>query len=99
MLGLRLLIVVLLLLRLGVRSGGGFLGGLFGGGRGPAGFRGSRAQQGADINATTTLSFRSAVEGATVSLDVEGRTATVTVDTGRHPHNDKAGTAPTQAGL
>jgi multidrug resistance efflux pump len=30
---------------------------------------------------------------------IAGRTATVTVDTGRHPHNDKAGTAPTQAGL
>ncbi|WP_167324029.1 HlyD family efflux transporter periplasmic adaptor subunit, partial [Rhodococcoides kroppenstedtii] len=29
---------------------------------------------------------------------IAGRTATVTVDTGRHPHNDKAGTAPTQAG-
>ena len=30
---------------------------------------------------------------------IAGRTATVTVDTGRHPHNDKAGTSPTQAGL
>ncbi len=66
-------------------TGGGFediLGGLFGGGRGPAGFRGTRAQQGADINATTTLSFRSAVEGATVSLDVEGRTVTTRIPAG-----------------
>lgn len=64
---------------------GGFediLGGLFGGGRGPAGFRGARAQQGADINATTTLGFRSAVEGATISLDVEGRTVTTRIPAG-----------------
>lgn len=60
-------------------GGGGFediLGGMFGGGggRGPAGFRaGPRPQQGADISATTTLDFRSAVEGTTLTLDVGGR--------------------------
>lgn len=60
-------------------GGGGFedvLSGMFGGGggRGPAGFRaGPRPQQGADISATTTLDFRSAVEGTTLSLDVGGR--------------------------
>ncbi len=60
-------------------GGGGFedvLSGMFGGGggRGPAGFRsGPRPQQGADISATTTLDFRSAVAGTTLSLDVGGR--------------------------
>lgn len=60
-------------------SGGGFedvLSGMFGGGGrgGPAGFRaGPRPQQGADISATTTLDFRSAVEGTTLTLDVGGR--------------------------
>lgn len=61
-------------------SGGGFedvLSGMFGGGGGrggPAGFRaGPRPQQGADISATTTLDFRSAVEGTTLALDVGGR--------------------------
>ncbi len=62
-------------------GGGGFedvLSGMFGGGgggRGPAGFRaGPRPQQGADIAATTTIDFRSAVTGTTLALDVGGRT-------------------------
>ena len=46
-------------------SGAGARGG-FGSGRGP--------QPGADLAATTTLPFRQAVEGSTVSLGVEGRT-------------------------
>ena len=49
------------------------LGGMFGGGGG--GFGGTRRPQpGADLMATTTLPFRHAVEGSTVSLGVEGRT-------------------------
>src|SRR5665811_1605035 len=53
--------------------GGGFedlLGGMFGGGFGAA--RGP--QPGVDLAATTSLPFRQAVEGSTVSLRVEGRT-------------------------
>lgn len=67
-------------------GGGGFediLGGLFGGGGRGAGFRPNpRATRGADINATTTLAFRSAVEGSTVSLDVEGRKVTTRIPAG-----------------
>lgn len=49
------------------------LGGMFAGGGG--GFGGARRPQpGADLAATTTLPFRQAVEGSTVSLRVEGRT-------------------------
>ncbi len=62
----------------GSGGGGGFediLGGLFGGGGGaPSGFRAARgAQRGLDIEATTTLPFRQAAEGSTVTLQVEGR--------------------------
>jgi molecular chaperone DnaJ len=59
---------------------GGFedlLGGLFGGGgfqRGP--------QPGADLSAAVTLPFRDAAEGATVSLDVEGRKVNARVPVG-----------------
>lgn len=68
---------------------GGFddlLGGLFGGaggaggGRGPAGFR--RARRGSDVEATTTLPFRQAVEGSTVTLTVDGRTVTARIPPG-----------------
>ena len=61
-------------------AGGGFediLGGLFGGGgfqRGP--------QRGQDIEATTTLPFRQAVEGSTVTLGVEGRSVTARIPAG-----------------
>ena len=61
---------------------GGFediLGGLFGGG----GFTQQRGPQpGADLTATTTLPFRTAVEGSTVSLSVEGRTVNARVPAG-----------------
>lgn len=61
---------------------GGFedlLGGLFGGGG--TGFR-ARPQRGQDIEATTTLPFRQAVEGSTVSLMVEGRRVNARVPSG-----------------
>ena len=62
---------------------GGFediLGGLFGGGGGFTQQRGP--QPGADLTATTTLPFRTAVEGSTVSLSVEGRTVNARVPAG-----------------
>ena len=62
-------------------GGGGFedvLGGLFGGGFGQQ--RGPR--RGADLTASTTLPFRTAAEGATVSLSVEGRTVTARIPAG-----------------
>jgi molecular chaperone DnaJ len=63
---------------------GGFddlLGGIFGGGG--SGFRAARGpQRGQDIDATTTLPFRQAVEGSTVSLVVEGRTVTARIPPG-----------------
>jgi molecular chaperone DnaJ len=63
-------------------GGGGFedvLGGLFGGGgfgqpRGP--------RRGADLTASTTLPFRTAAEGSTVSLNVEGRTVNARIPAG-----------------
>lgn len=65
-------------------GGGGFediLGGLFGGGAG--GFRATRGpQRGQDIEASTTLPFRHAVEGATVTLSVEGRRVTARIPAG-----------------
>ena len=60
---------------------GGFedlLGGLFGGG---GGFR-RGPERGADLTATTTLGFRQAVEGATVTLGVEGRSVTTRIPAG-----------------
>jgi molecular chaperone DnaJ len=55
------------------------LGGLFGGGGayGPPGPR-----RGADVEATTTLPFRQAVEGSTVSLLVDGRTVNARIPPG-----------------
>ncbi|MDT0164097.1 DnaJ C-terminal domain-containing protein [Actinotalea sp. AC32] len=63
----------------GAGAGAGFediLGGLFGGGfqRGP--------QAGADLAATTTLPFRQAVQGSTVTLTVEGRKVTARIPAG-----------------
>ena len=71
-------------------AGGGFedilssmFGGGGGGGRGPAGFRpGPSPQQGQDIKATTTLPFRSAVEGSSVPLEVDGRKFTARLPAG-----------------
>jgi len=63
-------------------SGSGYediLGGLFGGG---AGFGGRTAQPGADLTASTALPFRTAAEGSTVSLNVEGRTVNVRIPAG-----------------
>ncbi|HEY0218062.1 MAG TPA: DnaJ C-terminal domain-containing protein [Cellulomonas sp.] len=68
----------------GSAGGGGFedlLGGLFGGGGG--GFGQSRGgRRGADLSAVTTLPFRQAVEGSTVSLGVEGRTVKARIPAG-----------------
>ena len=67
-------------------AGGGFediLGGLFGGGGGgPAGFRAQ--QPGIDLSATATLPFRQAVEGSTVTLNVDGQNLTVRIPPGVH---------------
>ncbi|UCN14432.1 MULTISPECIES: DnaJ C-terminal domain-containing protein [Cellulomonas] len=63
-------------------GGGGFediLGGLFGGG----GFGAQRGPQpGVDLTATTTLPFRTAAEGSTISLSVEGRTVNARIPAG-----------------
>ncbi|MBD7919908.1 DnaJ domain-containing protein [Cellulomonas sp. Sa3CUA2] len=64
-------------------GGAGFediLGGLFGGGPGFGAARGP--QPGADLTATTTLPFRTAVEGSTISLSVEGRTVNARIPAG-----------------
>jgi len=55
------------------------LGGLFGGGGRGAAFG---PRPGADIEATTTLPFRQAVEGSTVSLMVDGRTVNARIPPG-----------------
>ncbi|MDM8085919.1 DnaJ C-terminal domain-containing protein [Cellulomonas cellasea] len=57
-------------------GGGGGFGGGFGGGRGP--------RPGADLEAVTTLPFRQATEGSTVSLSVEGRTVNARIPPGVH---------------
>lgn len=62
-------------------GGGGFedlLGGLFGGGGG--GFR--QPRRGSDVTATTTLPFRQAASGSTVTLSVDGRNVTARVPAG-----------------
>ncbi|PZR52150.1 J domain-containing protein [Xylanimonas oleitrophica] len=73
----------------GAGAGGGFediLGSMFGG-AGAGGFGGRRAgfatpEQGADLAAETTLSFRTAVEGATVELMVDGKKVTTRIPAG-----------------
>ena len=68
--------------RVRTSTGGGFedvLGGLFGGGgfgqpRGP--------RRGIDLTASTTLPFRTAAAGSTVSLSVEGRTVNARIPAG-----------------
>ncbi len=71
-------------------GGGGFddiLGGLFGGAGGGsaaasgAGF-GRRPRAGVDLEATTTLPFRQAVDGSTVTLGVDGRSVTARIPPG-----------------
>ena len=67
--------------RVRTSTGGGFedvLGNLFGGGFGQQ--RGPR--RGTDLTATTTLPFRTAAEGSTVSLSVEGRTVNARIPAG-----------------
>lgn len=62
-------------------GGAGFedlLGNLFGGG----GFGGGGPQRGQDLAATTTLPFRQAATGSTVTLTVEGRTVTARIPAG-----------------
>lgn len=64
----------------GAGGAGGFediLGGLFGGGFGARG-----PQQGVDLTASTTLPFRTAAEGSTISLSVEGRTVNARIPAG-----------------
>ena len=64
-------------------GGAGFediLGGLFGGGGGGGGYRQPRA--GVDLAATTTLPFRQAVEGSTVTLGVESRNVNARIPAG-----------------
>ncbi|HEY5514691.1 MAG TPA: DnaJ C-terminal domain-containing protein, partial [Pengzhenrongella sp.] len=67
------------------QGGAGFediLGGLFGGtgGGGGGGFRSPRPA--VDLAATTTLPFRQAVEGSTVTLGVDGRSVTARIPAG-----------------
>lgn len=69
------------------QGGPGFddlLGGLFGGGGGggrTGAFR-RGPQRGADLEATTTLPFRQAVAGSTVTLGVDGRSVTARIPPG-----------------
>src|SRR5690625_1101482 len=64
-------------------GGGGFedvLSGMFGGGGGFSATRGPRP--GRDVNATTSLSFRDATQGATVRLSSNGSPMTVRIPAG-----------------
>ncbi len=66
--------------RYSTQGGGGFedlLGGMFGGG---GGFR--QPRRGGDVTATTTLPFRQAASGSTVTLSVDGRNVTARVPAG-----------------
>lgn len=62
------------------------LSGMFGGGRGGGGgFRATRGpERGADLEASASLPFRQAVEGATVRLTVDGNAMTVRIPPGVH---------------
>ena len=80
-------------------GGGGFedlLGGLFGGGggRGGAGAQASRPRRGNDLETETTLAFRDAVKGTTVSL----RVTSPSPCTSCHGSGAKAGTSPRTCG-
>ena len=72
--------------RYSTSGGAGFddiLGGLFGGAGGGAGAGfGRRPRAGVDVEATTTLPFRQAVTGSTVTLSVDGRTVTARIPPG-----------------
>ncbi|OKL48719.1 DnaJ C-terminal domain-containing protein [Boudabousia marimammalium] len=65
---------------------GSMFGAASGRGRGSAGFGGfgPTAGRGADLNASTTLSFRQAFEGTTLTLKVEGRTVKTRIPAGVH---------------
>ncbi|WP_308113388.1 DnaJ C-terminal domain-containing protein [Antribacter soli] len=69
-------------------AGGGFediLGAMFGGARGgpqAGGAQYAAPQKGADVTAETTLPFRTAVEGATVELVVDGRKVATRIPAG-----------------
>jgi len=68
----------------GGQGTGGFediLGSMFGGGAGQQ-FGGPRPRAGADLAAATTLPFRQAVEGSTVTFTVDGRTVTTRIPPG-----------------
>ena len=74
----------------GAAGGSGFgRGSRFGGGApfggGPtqgSGFGGGSPQRGADLRASTSLSFRQALEGATVRMSVDGKSMTVRIPQG-----------------
>jgi molecular chaperone DnaJ len=70
----------------GQAGAGGFediLGSMFGGaGAGQQFGGGPRPRAGSDVAATTTLPFRQAVEGSTVSFTVDGRTVTTRIPPG-----------------
>ena len=66
-------------------GGGGFediLGGFFGGGGGGGGGFRAASRRGLDIAAATTLPFRQAAEGSTVTLGVDGRSVTARIPAG-----------------
>lgn len=64
----------------GATSFGGGAGGGFGAQNAGSGFGG--AQQGADLRASTSLSFRQALEGTTVRMSVDGHSMTVRIPEG-----------------
>lgn len=72
----------------GAQGGAGFediLGSMFGGAAGGQRFGGAGfggPQTGADVSATTTLPFRQAVEGSTVTFTVDGRPVTTRIPPG-----------------
>lgn len=78
--------------RFSTGGAGGFediLSGMFGGGGFPGGAGGRRAgfggpEQGADVTASLTLPFRTAVAGGEMPVTVEGRSMTVRIPAGVH---------------
>lgn len=61
-----------------------FAGGGNGGGGGFGGFGRQQSRKGSDTEASTTLPFRSAAEGAQVQLNINGRVTTVRIPAGVH---------------